>query len=125
MCATPTRPSRVLLGNLAPMTRLGMERLLADRGAQVTVESRASELPVVAAALAPDAIVLPLDEEAATEVGRARAAAPDAKLILWARDESEMHVYDVGHSVPRRVWAGMPGALLTELENDQRPRGGN
>ena len=124
MCATPTRRRRVLLGNLAPMTRLGMARLLADWGVDVTEESRTAELPVAAAALAPDAIVLPMDG-AATEVGRAQAAAPDAKLILWARDESEMHVYDAGRSVPRRVLAGMPGALLTELENDQRPRGGN
>ncbi len=107
------------------MTRLGMERLLTDQGVNVSVESRPSKLPAVAAALAPDAIVLPLDEEAATEVGRARAAAPDAKLILWARDESEMHVYDAGRSAPRRVSAGMPGALLSELETDQRPRGGN
>jgi hypothetical protein len=107
------------------MTRLGMARLLADRGVEVTEESRASELPVAAAALSPDAIVLPMDEGGANEVGRARAAAPGAKLILWARDESEMHVYDAGRSVPRRVLAGMPGALLTELENDQRPRGGN
>jgi len=125
VCAAPTRRPRVLLGNLAPMTRLGMARLLTDRGVDVTEESSASELPVTAAALAPDAIVLPLDEGAANEVGRARAAAPDAKLILWARDESEMHVYDAGRSVPRRVLAGMPGALLSELENDQRPRGGN
>ena len=124
MCATPTRRRRVLLGNLAPMTRLGMARLLADWGVDVTEESRTAELPVAAAALAPDAIVLPMDG-AATEVGRAQAAAPDAKLILWARDESEMHVYDAGRSVPRRVLAGMPGALLSELENDQRPRGGN
>ena len=125
MCAVPLRPTRVLLGNLAPMTRLGMARLLGDRGVEVSVESRSSELPVAAAALAPDAIVLPLDEEATTELGRARAAAPGAKLILWARDESEMHVYDVGRPAPRRVSAGMPGALLSELENDQRPRGGN
>jgi len=125
VCAAPTQRPRVLLGNLAPMTRLGMARLLADWGAEVTEESRASELPAAAAALAPDAIVLPLDEEVATEVGRARSAAPGAKLILWARDESEMHVYDAGRSAPRRVSAGMPGALLSELENDQRPRGGN
>ena len=125
MCATPTRPPRVLLGNLAPMVRLGMARMLADRGLEVSEESRPSEVPGVAAALAPDAIVLPLDEDTTTEIGRARAAAPDAKLILWARDESEMLVYDAGRSVPRRVLVGMPGALLMELENDQRPRGGN
>ncbi|CAN0487144.1 unnamed protein product, partial [Phaeothamnion confervicola] len=74
---------RVLLGNLAPVMRLGMERLLADRGVDVSVEACAAEVPVAAAAFAPDAIVLPLDGEAANEVGRARAAAPGAKLILW------------------------------------------
>jgi hypothetical protein len=36
-----------------------------------------------------------------------------------------MHVYDAGRAFPRRVLTGMPGALLTELENDQRPRGGD
>jgi DNA-binding NarL/FixJ family response regulator len=125
VCATPTRPTRVLLGPLAPMVRLGMSRMLADRGVEVTEESRASELPGRAATLAPDAIVLPLDEETTVELGLARAAAPDAKLILCAPDESEMLVYDAGRAVPRRVLAGMPGALLTEIENDHRPRGGN
>ena len=124
MCATPTRRPRVLLGNLAPMIRLGMARVLADRGLEVSEESRASEVPGVAAARAPAAIVLPLDEDTTGEIGRARAAAPGAKLILWARDESEMLVYDAGRSLPRRVLVGMPGALLVELENDQRPRGG-
>ncbi len=125
MCSTPIRPPRVLLGHLAPMVRLGMARMLADRGVEVTEESRASEVPSAAAALAPDAIVLPLDEGTTVELGLARAAAPDAKLILCAPDESEMLVYDAGRAVPRRVLAGMPGALLTELENDHRPRGGN
>ena len=125
MCATPTRPTRVLLGHLAPMVRLGMARMLTDRGVEVTEESRASEVPGRAAALVPDAIVLPLDEDTTSELGLARAAAPDAKLILCAPDESEMLVYDAGRAVPRRVLAGMPGALLTELENDHRPRGGN
>ncbi|HMO00533.1 MAG TPA: hypothetical protein PKD59_14060 [Miltoncostaeaceae bacterium] len=125
MCASPIRPPRVLLGHLAPMVRLGMARMLADRGLEVTEESRASQVASAAAALAPDAIVLPLDEETTVELGMARAAAPRAKLILCAPDESEMLVYDAGRAVPRRVQADMPGALLTELENDHRPRGGN
>ena len=124
MCAVPPRPPRVLLGNLAPMLRLGMTRLLAERGVEVTEESGSAELAQAAARWEPDAIVLPLDARAFDDVGRAQAAAPGAKLILWARDESEMHVYDAGRTVPRRVSAGTAGALLSELENDQRRREG-
>jgi hypothetical protein len=125
VCAAPSRRPRVLLGNLEPMVRLGMSRLLAESGLDVSEEARAAELATAAAALAPDAIVLPLDDRASTMVGSARMAAPGAKLILWARDESEMQVYDAGDSIPRRVSAGTPGALLSELENDQRRRGGD
>ncbi len=125
MCATPTHRTRVLLGNLAPMAGLGLSRLLADRGMEVSVEESAARVPTAAAAMGPDAIVLPLEGPDHGGIAPARAAAPGAKLILWALDESEMHVYDAGRSIPRRVPTGMPGALLTELENDQRPRGGD
>lgn len=125
MCATPSRPPRVLLGDLAPMHRLGMRRLLAERGVEVTEESRSAELARAAAAVEPDAIVLPLDERAFDDVALAQAAAPGAKLILWARDESEMHVYDAGRSIPRRVSAGTAGALLSELETGDRRREGD
>ena len=124
MCAMPTHRTRVLLGNLAPMAGLGLSRLLADRGMEVSVETSAARVPTAAAAMAPDAIVLPL-EGRHSGIAPARAAAPGAKLILWALDESEMHVYDAGRTLPRRVPTGMPGALLTELENDNRPRGGD
>jgi len=102
------------------MLRLGMSALLVERGVEVTEESRSAALPETAALVEPDAIVLPLDERAFDDVSRAQAAAPGAKLILWARDESEMHVYDAGRTVPRRVSAGTARALLSELENDQR-----
>lgn len=125
MCATPRRPPRVLLGNLAPMLRLGMSRMLAEQGVEVSEESRAGEVASAAARVHPDAIVLPLDDGAMDDLGRARAAAPEAKLILWARDESEMHVYDAGRTLPRRVSAGTAGALLSELENDHRLREGD
>lgn len=127
MCASSTRrPLRVLLGNLEPMLRLGMTRLLADQGLEVSQESRPADLALAAATLAPDAIVLPLGAGDSEEVGRrARDAAPTAKLILWARDESEMHVYDAGRSEPRRVAAGTPDALLNELEHNQRRREGD
>ena len=107
------------------MHRLGMRRLLAERGVEVTEESRTAELPQTAAAVEPDAIVLPLDARAFDDVARAQAAAPAAKLILWARDESEMHVYDAGRSIPRRVSAGTAGALLSELETGEPRREGD
>ncbi len=125
MCASTPRPPRVLLGDLAPMHRLGMRRLLAERGVEVTEQSGSAELVKAAAEVEPDAIVLPLDERAFDDVARAQAAAPGAKLILWARDESEMHVYDAGRSIPRRVSAGTAGALLSELENGERRREGD
>ncbi len=125
MCASTPRPPRVLLGDLAPMHRLGMRRLLAERGVEVTEQSGSAELVQAAAEVEPDAIVLPLDERAFDDVARAQAAAPGAKLILWARDESEMHVYDAGRSIPRRVSAGTAGALLSELENGERRREGD
>jgi hypothetical protein len=120
VCAIPGRPPRVLLGNLEPLLRLGMSRLLVERGLEVAEEARPADVALAAAALEPDAIVLPLDAGDSEDVGRlARDAAPAAKLILWARDESEMHVYDAGRTEPRRVAAGTPDALLNELEHSQ------
>jgi hypothetical protein len=107
------------------MIRLGMSRLLSERGVEVAEEASSTELAGAAAALDPDAIVLPLDDRGSPDVGRqARAAAPAAKLILWARDESEMHVYDAGRSEPRRVAVGTPDVLLNELDHNTRRRGG-
>jgi len=119
VCAEQVRPLRVLLGNLEPMVRLGMSRLLAESGVEVAEESRSASVAAAAAAIVPDAIVLPLDDGASADVCRlARAAAPGAKLILWARDETQMHVYDAGRSEPRRVATGTPDALLNELEHN-------
>jgi DNA-binding NarL/FixJ family response regulator len=124
VCAS-FRPMRVLLGNLEPMLRLGMSRVLADSGVEVAEEPRSAALAEAAAALAPDAIVLPLDDGGSADVRRrARTAAPGAKLILWARDESEMHIYDAGRAEPRRVVAGTADALLDELGHNQPRRGG-
>ena len=101
-----------------------MSRLLLEHGAEVAEEPQSDEVAARAAALVPDAIVLPLiDGGSPDAVRRAREAAPGAKLILWARDESEMRVYDAGHA-GFRFAAGTPDALLNELDNETRPRGG-
>jgi len=107
---------RTLLGNLEPVARLGMMHVLADSGLEVIGEAdRPEELVEEARRLQPDAIVLGDGDGHAALRERMRAAAPAAKLIVWARDESEMHVFDPGSAVPRRVEAGVSDALLREL----------
>src|SRR5689334_3234637 len=86
----PHRP-RVLVANGDPLIRLGMRQVLSNEGADV-VEAEDSEeaIAIQVARLLPDAIVLDLDAGVTPLGDLVRAAAPQAKLILWARDESEM-----------------------------------
>jgi hypothetical protein len=70
--------------------------------------------------LQPDAIVLGLDADGSATVAgelgnRVRNAAPGAKLILWPRNEAEMHVFDPGSSAPRTIPASASEDLLREL----------
>jgi hypothetical protein len=44
-----------------------------------------------------------------------RAAAREVTVILWARDETEMEVFEPGSMTPRRVATAVPDALLSEL----------
>ena len=123
--ADDVRRPCVLLGNLEPMALIGMSRLLADDGIDV-VEQPGPAIVASAERLAPDAVVLGLDHEASHELGsRVRVAAPDAKVILWSRDESEMEVYDPGSSAPRRIPTAAPDALLSELKSRQTAREGD
>jgi DNA-binding NarL/FixJ family response regulator len=113
-----SEPPRVLLGNLAPMVRLGMRRVLSEDCAEVLDGDGDDGRSVVADAgrLRPDVVVLGRDgargEELCAEV---RAAAPGAKVILWPPDEDEMEVLDPGRDAPRRVTPPLPKALLGEL----------
>jgi DNA-binding NarL/FixJ family response regulator len=109
----PRRP-RVLLGALEPMARLGMSRLLMDDGVEIVGEP-SSGRPLVGEVtrLAPDAVVLRIDERDLGE--RVRAAAPETKVILWAGDETEMRIWDPGSASPRHVVTDGPQALLNEL----------
>jgi hypothetical protein len=109
----PTRP-RVLLGDLEPMVRVGMTRVLLDGGADVLPDVGPDDGVIDRArAERPDVVVL---AEWARALGDAvRHAAPHAKLIVWASDESEMTVYDPGSAVPRRVRSAAPEALVYEL----------
>lgn len=111
------RKRRVLLGNLEPMVRLGMSRVLSEDGVEVLAEEgQPADVVAHAKRLHPDAVVLALDDGGARELGeQVRAAAPDAKVILWARDETEMEVFDPGASAPRRIRTSVPATLRSEV----------
>jgi len=107
----------VLLGNLEPMTRVGMRKWLADGGIDVVAEEdEPAAIVAESRRLAPDAVVLALDDGAGRMLGeQVRAAAREVTVILWARDETEMEVFEPGSVAPRRVAASVPDALLSEL----------
>jgi DNA-binding NarL/FixJ family response regulator len=104
---------RVLLGDLEPMVRVGMTRVLLDGGADVLPEADGDGVVDRAAAERPDVVVL---AEWAFGLGEAvRRAAPAAKVIVWSSDETSMTVYDPGAAAPRRVSSAAPEALVEEL----------
>ncbi len=105
---------------------LGMSRLLAEGGVEVVAEEgRPGEIVAEARRLLPDAVVLSFEGNSSRELGeQVRAAAPEAKVILWARDETEMEVLDPGSSAPRRIRTDVPDALLSELSASPTSREG-
>ena len=112
----PTRPPRVLLGNLEPMTRVGMRKWLADGGIEIVGEvDEPSAIVAESRRLAPDAVVLDLTGSGRALGEQVRGAAPEVTVILWARDETEMEVFEPGSAAPRRVATAVPHALLREL----------
>lgn len=113
---------RALIGNLEPVARLGMTRVLEDGGLEVVGEDDLPDALVEQARqLQPDAIVLGYwgRTNGFADTGdlgaRVRVAAPKAKLILWPRDEAEMQVFDPGSSAPRLIRDSASDALLREL----------
>jgi DNA-binding NarL/FixJ family response regulator len=119
----------VLLGDLEPIMRVGMSRILAAEGIDVVEDDDAQQRGIVAeaASLSPDAVILDLDAGGGRELGdQVRAAAPKAKVILWARDESEMEILEPGSSGTRRVRGVDREALLSEVSagGPARTRGG-
>jgi CheY-like chemotaxis protein len=110
------RRPRVLLGDLEPIMRVGMSRILTAEGVDVVEDAQRSGIVSEAASLSPDAVILDLAEGAGRELGdQVRAAAPQAKVILWARDESEMEVFEPGSSTSRHIHGAVRDALLIEL----------
>jgi DNA-binding NarL/FixJ family response regulator len=108
---------RALIGNLEPVARVGMTRVLEDGGVEVLGDGELPDALVEQARLLqPDAIVLGFEAGEPSDLGdRVRVAAPGAKLILWPRDEAEMRVFDPGSSAPRCIPASASDDLLREL----------
>ena len=111
--------TRVLLGNLEPMVRLGMIDVLSEDGVEVVgEEERPQALVLMAGRLRPDAVVLDLHRGSSRELrDRVRTASPETKVILWAREEDAMEVLDPGATTPRRFFAAVPEELRSELSN--------
>ena len=126
MSAQNAKRPCVLLGNLEPLVRLGMSRVLGDEGIEVVAED--GPPPDVVAhvkRLHPDTVVLGMDGGTSRELGeQVRAASPDTKVILWARDETEMEVFDPGSSSPRRIRTSVSGALKSEVGAGKPPEEG-
>jgi DNA-binding NarL/FixJ family response regulator len=110
-------PPRILLGNLEPIMLVGLRRVLADEGVDVVGEEHVLDRILSAAErLQPDVIVLDLDSaRSGTLAEAARRAAPKAKLIFWARDETLIEVLDPASSDSRVIAIAAPTGLHREL----------
>jgi DNA-binding NarL/FixJ family response regulator len=113
-----------MLGNLGPMARMGMGRLLSEDGIEVVGDQlvSASVTPEVER-LQPDIVVLDLDQTDSQQLSElVRLACPHAKVVLWARTEDLMEVIDPGANGPRWVLSGVPADLLAEMSTPQVSR---
>ena len=110
------RPS-VLLGNLGPIMRLGMNRVLSEQGCQVVgQEDRPSAIIGAAHRLRPDIVVLDLDNGSSYELAQlVRGASPETTVVLWAREEDLMEVLEPASSTSRLASAPIVERLRGEL----------
>lgn len=110
-------PPRILLGNLEPIMLVGLLQVLAEAGIDVVGHRQAeADLLGDAERLQPDVVVLDLDTERdASLADGVRLAAPNAKVIFWARDETLMEVLDPRAVDVRVVTA--PDGIRSELTN--------
>ena len=115
---------RVLLGNLEPVVRLGMVAVLEEHGVEVVgAAERPRALVLLASRLQPDAVVLDLGQWTSRELAdRVRLASPATRVILWARDEDAMEVFDPGAPAPRRSFVPGADGLRSELTGSLRNR---
>ena len=119
-----SRRPRILLGNLGPIMRMGMRRVLTEQGCEVVgQEDRPSAIVGEVHRLRPDLVVLDLDGGSAHQLGRLVAgASPDTTVVLWAREEDLMEVIDPVSADSRRVSAPIVERLRSELSSEQVQR---
>jgi len=113
-----------MLGNLAPIARVGMLRLLSEDGIEVVGDevTFASINPEVER-LRPDIVVLDLDQSDSQELSElVHLASPQTKIVLWAPTEDVMEVIDPGATRPRLVVSGATADLLAEMSAPQVSR---
>ena len=110
---------RVLLGNLGPIMRLGMNRVLSEEGCHVVgQEDRPSAIVGAAHRLRPDIVVLDLDGGSSNELAQlVRGASPETTVVLWAREEDLMEVLEPATSASRLVSAPIVERLRGELSS--------
>jgi AmiR/NasT family two-component response regulator len=114
--ANEPRP-RVLLGNLGPIMRLGMNRVLSEQGCQVVgQEDRPSAIIGTAHRLRPDIVVLDLDNGSSRELAHlVRGSSPETTVVLWAREEDLMEVLEPATSTSSHGVASIVERLRGEL----------
>src|SRR3954468_10211803 len=110
---------RVLLGNLGPIMRLGMNRVLSEEGCHVVgQEDRPSAIVGAAHRLRPDIVVLDLDGGSSNELAQlVRGASPETTVVLWAREEDLMEVFEPAASASRLICAPVVERLRGELSS--------
>src|SRR4051795_8561165 len=115
---------RVLLGNLGPIMRLGMNRVLSEEGCQVVGhEDRPSAIIGAAHRLRPDIVVLDLDNGSSCELAQlVRRASPETTVVLWAREEALMEVLEPAPSASRLIAAPIVERVARRIERPARPR---
>jgi DNA-binding NarL/FixJ family response regulator len=114
------RRPRILLGNLGPIMRLGMQRVLTEDGCDVVgQEDKPGAIVGAARRLRPDVVLLDLDGGSSRSLGReVSGASPDTTVVLWARDEDLMEVIDPVSADSRRVSAPVLERLRSELSTN-------
>lgn len=112
-----TQPPRILLADLDPIFELGIARALMACGAEILDRTWANPDGLVrsAAECRPDLVVLGGNGAGGGDVGRLRAAVPDATLVLWRKDADAVAVMRPGAASPRLMPAPAAEELCQEL----------
>ena len=107
----------MLLGNLAPIMLIGMDRLFAEEGAEVIGQERhPAKIVSASGEQRPDIVVLDLTTEGARQLGeRVQYVSPETKVILCDSGEGALEVLDPGAAGTRRIAVDASEGLRMEM----------